>query len=527
MDHTVKLFSVKYGGWILCLALIGYFIFQSPQMGGNDFSNSYFGASFFLQGEFDLGIFDPYAFNKKIHDEGYRNLFLNYNPNPPSTSIFFVPFALIPLDASKLLFNIVTSVFFLFSAYRLCRYTNVDQRLIMLCIPIVFFIPIRNQILFGQTYFLIFALMAEGFIAHERRNLLLASVLWSAAIFIKVFPAIIVLFLILKKDWKQIIYLGGLCMVILLISVALQGIEVWKTYLSVILPRNNQGEIHAAYLTTYQSALMLFKYLFVREEISNPNPFIDSLVLFKISLILFKAVVLAICSIIILHSKDILSFALVLLCGILISPYGSTYSNILLLVLLIALQKNNRSVVFWISALLIFLIGNIPISVFEHLPVILRFPRLILMCALFGFIFRMSEAKMNGKVFLFYILLLGAPALFQPTNVSDPSKQFLSNNMHNLIFDYGIKNGFIFYLYWYDGPETYFTDIAASELKLGNVSIRENQIFYNGRQLTNSTDNKSKASIVDDHSIIYLSDKGKGIGFYTLRVIPLNHEIKF
>ena len=179
---------------------------------------------------------------------------------------------------------------------------------------------------------------------------------------------------------------------------------------------------------------------------------------------------------------------------------------------------------FWISAILIFLIGNLPTVVFEQLPVILRFPRLILMCALFGFMFWMSEAKVNGKVFLFFILLLGAPALFQSTQVPDPSKRLLSSSMHNLIFDYGIKNGFIFYKYWYDGPETYTTDIAATDLKIEDVTIRENQIFYGGRQLTNSADNKLKASIIDNHSIIYLSDKGKGIGFYTLRTIPLNHE---
>lgn len=522
MDHTVKFFGVKYGGWILCLALIGYFIFQSPRLGGNDFANSYFGASFFLQGEFDLGIFDPYTFNKKIYDAGYRNLFLNYNPNPPSASIFFVPFAILPLGASKILFNVVTSVLFLFSAFRLCRHLNVDQHLIMFCIPIVFFIPIRNQILFGQTYFLIFALMAEGFIAHEKRNMLLASALWSAAIFLKVFPAIVVLFLILKKDWKQTIYVGVLCTIILLVSVALQGIEVWKEYVLVILPRNNQGEIHSAYLTTYQSALMLFKYLFVREETLNPYPFIDSLILFKISLILFKGVILAICSIIIIHRKDILSFACVLLCGILISPYGSTYSNILLLILLIALHKENKDAVFWIAAIFMLLIGNIPSSVFEQLPVLLRFPRLILMCVLLGFIFWMSGAKVDVKIFLFYILLLGASALFPSTQVQDPSKQLLSKNTHNLIFDYGIKNGFIFYTFWYGGPETYLTNIAAANLKTDNVYIKNNQVFYKDKKMTESSDNKINVSVLDNNSILYLSDKGKGIGFYSIRVIAIN-----
>lgn len=495
-------------------------------MGGHDFSNSYFGASFFLKGEFDLGVFDPYTFNKKIYNEGYRNLFLNYNPNPPSTSIFFVPFALTPLPISKLLFNIITSGLFLFSTYRLCKHLGVDERIVFLCIPVVFFIPIRNQILFGQTYFLIFALIAEGFIASERKNKLLASVLWSAAIFIKVFPAILVLFLIIKKDWKQIAYLGGSCTIILMASVLLQGIEVWKEYLLIVLPRNNQGEIHSAYLTTYQSALMLFKYLFVREETLNPEPFIDSLVLFKTSLILFKTVVLAIGTFIIIHRKDILSFGLVLLCGILISPYGSTYSNILLLMLLIALQREKNSIVFWISAFLIFLIGNIPTVMFEQLPVAARFPKLILMCLLLIFIFSVNEIKLDVRLFLLYLVLFGIPALFQSNDSKDPSKRFLSKDTHNLIFDYGINNGFIYYTYWYGEPKTHSTNIEATQLQTDNVYIKNNQVFYQEKQITLSSDKKIKACILDSHSILYLSDKGKGIGFYTIRVIPVNdrHE---
>jgi hypothetical protein len=526
LDQTIKLIIAKYGAWVLCLAAIGYFILQSPQMGGNDFSNSYFGAKFLLKGEFDLDIFDPYSFNRKIYNEGYRNLFLSYNPNPPSTSIFFVPFALLPLDVSKVFFNIVTSALFLFSTYRLCKHLKVDERAILLCIPIIFFIPIRNQILFGQTYFLIFALMVEGFIAHQKNKVLLASALWSIAIFIKVFPAIVVLFLIIKKDWKQLLYLGGSCTVILVASIVLQGIEVWEEYLLVVLPRNNRGEIHSSYLTTYQSALMLFKYLFVREETLNPKPFIDSLILFKTSLILFKTVVLAICTVIIIHRKDILSYGLVILCGILISPYGSTYSNILLLILLIALSRENSRVNFWVSAFLIFLIGNIPISLFEQLPVVLRFPRLILMCVLFIFIFSVSKAKINARISLFYLVLFGIPLIIQPNNSNDSSRRLLSRDTHNLIFDYGIRDGLIFYNYWYGEPKIYYTNVAATKLKTNDVYIKNNQVFYRQQQMTHSPDKKINVSILDDHSIIYLSDKGKGIGFYTIRTIPLKdrHE---
>jgi hypothetical protein len=307
----------------------------------------------------------------------------------------------------------------------------------------------------------------------------------------------------------------------LLLFLILQGIDVWKEYLLVVLPRNNQGEIHAAYLTTYQSALMLFKYLFVREEVLNPHPFIDSLALFSACLTIFKASVLTLTTIIVIHRKDVIALGVVLLCGILISPYGSTYSNILLLILLIGIRKEMNEKLFWSGALLVFLIGNMPTHYFESLPVIMRFPRLMLMCGLLVLIFFIERDKVNLKLPLLYLALLGIPALLKSNPIDDSSRRLLSKEMHNLIYDYEVKDGFLVYAYWEGKPSFHKTDIAVNEVTSENVSIANDQIFFNGKQLTYGPDNKSKVSVINKNSLIYLSDKGKGIGFNTLRVISL------
>ena len=524
LSPSIKLFAARYGGLILCLALISYWIFQGQRIGGNDFANSYFGAAFFAQGKFDVGIFDPYTFNKRIYDLGYPNLFLSYNPNPPSTAIFFIPFTFLSLDTAKLLFNILTSCLFLFSTYRLCRQLEINWSFMMLCLAVVFFIPMRNQILFGQSYFLIFVLLVEGFIAHERKNTVLASILWGAAILIKIFPAIIFLFLIIKKEWRQTLYLSIACGTMLVISLLFQGMEVWKEYLFVVLPRNDQGEIQATYISAYQSGLMLFKYLFIKDEYLNPDPLIDSVILFKTSLVLFKAAVLGCCTIMLLYRKDILSFGVTLLCGMLMSPYGSTYSNLLLLILLIGIQKTMSKNFFWIAASIIFLIANLPVESFERLPTLLRFPRLILMCTLLVLLIWKDRIKVEAKIFLAYLFLMGLPLIFQQQPKEDMSRRVLPKETHNLIYNYGIKDGFIFYNYWMGHPEVYLTNIAANNLSTDQVFIKQNQIFYKETQLTHGSDNKIMAMLLDGKAIMYLSDKGKGIGFYTLRLIPLNNE---
>ena len=54
------------------------------------------------------------------------------------------------------------------------------------------------------------------------------------------------------------------------------------------------------------------------------------------------------------------------------------------------------------------------------------------------------------------------------------------------------------------------------------IEIKENQIYYNGKTLTSDKSNKLKPLLVDEHTVIYLSDLDRGIGFYTLRKLHIH-----
>src|SRR5690349_7682859 len=92
---------------ISCLAFIIYCLYRSLYFPIHDFSNSYFGAHFFLTGKFTTDVFDPYIFNRMIADEGHKNIFASYSPNPPFASIFFSSVAWLPVGGSKIVFNII------------------------------------------------------------------------------------------------------------------------------------------------------------------------------------------------------------------------------------------------------------------------------------------------------------------------------------------------------------------------------------------------------------------------------------
>jgi hypothetical protein len=56
-------------------------------------------------------------------------------------------------------------------------------------------------------------------------------------------------------------------------------------------------------------------------------------------------------------------------------------------------------------------------------------------------------------------------------------------------------------------------------LSIDSLELRDNQIWYNGEQITRSPDRKAKPALADGTDIIYLSDKDRGFEFYTLRKI--------
>lgn len=521
MIQTLYKHYVRHAGVLLCAAVCGYWLFQSFYYLPHDFSNSYFGGYFFLRGEFDTGIFDPYTFNKRIYDEGFREIYVSYNPNPPFSALFFAPLALLPLHAAKLAFNIVSCAWFFISIYRLCKFKQVEPGWIFLLLPVLFFTPFRNQILFGQTYFLLFALLVEGYLAWEQKSEWQSSLLWGLAIFLKVFPVIIFLFLLTRREWRATAKLAAVCLGLLAVSISLQGIEVWKFYLTDVLPPNGRGEIGGAYVVNYQSVLMFFKYAFYGDPQLNPYPLVNSPVAYEVALLLLKSLLLGFCVHLIKRSGNLLSFGFLLLTAILLSPYGSTYTYILLAILLVACYTDFRRY-FIPMAVVIFLIANLPLSLFESLPPLWQFPRLALLLVLFGSVVVLARIKLDWKIVALFVTLFSIPAFNQLRMPKDASTFLETRERFGLVFDYHVRDGWLVCKYWdTNGENTRRTDIQSNRLSQEDIALKGNQVFFRNTQLTHTLDQKLKPAMLDDGRIIYLSDKFKGMGFYSLRVIDL------
>jgi hypothetical protein len=462
-------------------------------------------------------VYETYSLNASIAQKGYTGVFVSYTPFPPFTSIVLAPFLLLPVAASKIVFNIFSALLFVIVLARAVKFFSIPTWLMWL-IPVLFFIPLRNNIFFGQAYLLLTALLLEGYMAYKKGRLILAASWWAVAIVFKLFPLVIVFFLAVKKQYKQALYCIAACALLVIVSVVWTGFASWQHYVFTIFPRANSGELNDSYTFLFQSAFMLLKNLLVHDEVQTPHVLFNSMPAFVISMVLFKAAILAVCVGITLHkrSTDLMAFAGWITASILLSPNGSSYSLILLLFPLLALA-NFKRMYLYTGIALVFFISTIPVAALAGSPLLLQFPRLYLLVFLFGLLIIASGAGFPVKPFLaFFTLLLLAdtPKLLAKQNKS----RYVLRDELPLVYAYAIKSNRLVYYYWDEkGSHETVTDYMVQQHSISDVRIENNQVYYKDRKLTSTPDRKQQVMLINGREIIYLSDQNRGFGFFTLR----------
>jgi hypothetical protein len=498
--------------------LLACFVFKAASAPFSDYAGYYFGSGALLQGNYEQ-VYDTWSLNVLIAQKGYSGVFVSYTPFPPFTSIVLAPFLLFPVAVSKILFNVFSATMFVMVLARASKYFSLPAWVLWL-VPVIFFIPLRNNIFFGQAYLLLFALLLEGYMAHKKGKPVVAAIIWGIAIVFKLFPLVVLFFLLAKKQYKQVAYCVTACVLLGLISVLLNGFASWQYYVFTIFPRASSGELNDSYTYLFQSAFMLMKNLFVYDAVQNPLVVLNNIPVFVISMVLFKALLLACCVGITIYKKvdDFMAFATWITASMLLSPNGSSYSLILLLMPLLALANSKRVYLLTTMALLL-LICFIPVAALGRMPLLLQFPRLYGMLLLFGVLIVVTGMQFPIKLFAAFVALLllaDAGKLFPR---ADNSSYLLAKELP-FVYEYAIKDNQLVYYYWDDkGSHESSTSYAVHDNSTNEVRIQNNQVYYKNKQLTSTPDRKKQAMLVNGKEIIYLSDKNRGLGFYTLRTI--------
>ncbi len=513
-NHPVFIYTIHLLFWVTLLVL-------GRHAAIGDWGNYYYGAHANLAGYKTL-IYDPGMFNQYVDSWQGEKTFLSYTQVPPLSLAIYFPFTFLKAGIAKLVFICFTYLICVFSIKYLFKKLQIDL-LWSLLLPLLFFLPFRSNVDLGQSYFLLVALLAGGWLARENKKWMLAAFLFAFAIHLKIFPAIVLLWFLVEKDWKMFGATVGAVLLLFAASLPFVDWEIWKYYGTEILPRLAKGEITNTYATNYQSVQVLLKKLFVPDQLHNPGAPFNSTTLFQYGNITWSGIILVIAFLFSFDKKQpsFLRFSIWLTAGILISGYGSTYGLLLLIFPAIAIinhaivSRNTKLMLLFLIAL----VGNIPVLWIMKFVFPFSFLRLLLTILLFAGMIYAFRPRWNKLALIALII-----PFFSLVNdkMQDNGSSYLLNvepsllitdffenvNENKIQYSYrdinGMQNGeFIF-------PEK-------MQYCEGVLSMDAHHILCKGKEYYFPDERISNALLINGKTLLYLSDKNRGVGFYTIR----------
>jgi len=486
----------------------------------HDFANYYFGGKFMADGRFSTDIYFPEWFNRQIVADGHAPIFAGFAPNTPFLALLFYPISLLPIGIAKIVFNLISVALFLLSLKRLADFYAIAPRYLLL-IPIVFAIPIRNEILFGQVYLLLFFFVAESWLAYENKRPLKTAIFLSFAIMLKVFPILLLAFFIFRKGFKIVGYTFAACLILALATLPFCSVDTWQFYLTNVLAKASNGEIASAFEPNYQSPFMFLRQWLVYDAVENPDGWFTNPTIFAAVIFAFKIKVLAIGWYVTKKvQSQLLAFSYWLFACILISPYGSTYTFVLMLFPYFVIAKSEIAKWEKIAMLaLIFLLSNLPLSAFIGFTFPISYLRLFILIAFFSLLVLTIWRLVNWKI-VAVCALVGFALMLTTKNPQNPSDFVLAKKSPLLVYNYDIEDQNLTYSYW-DGNGDHKVSAPFTFESTEPADLTRNQIYFHGKKLVYDKSHKRKPMIVNGKTLIYLTDAGRGIGFYTLRKIEL------
>ncbi|WP_299680820.1 glycosyltransferase family 87 protein [uncultured Dokdonia sp.] len=528
---------------IVCL----YFLIVSYDAPLHDFSNSYFSARLIHDGIVpETVIFDIHAFNAYIWGLGYTDVLVDFYVNSPFTLAAFYPLAYIE-DAylAKFVFNSISVLLFLAGLFLLAKKTIPDSKWLLLCIPILFYVPIRNQILFGQSYFIVFFFVVAGYDALEKRREYGTGMLLSFATLLKFFPVFYGIPLAFQKRWKAI----GLCilgtLLFVIVGIFITGYTLWESYFLDILPHTFSSKTTTDYRVNYQSLDVFFKFLFVEDSYYNPTAWIANERIYAIANWITKAIIIGSAIGMSIRKKNNTFALLAIWVTTLFLTQGrtATYAQILWVIPLFVVfpifmnkkytilnrrarhseQRLNVASIIVLLGLLM-LICNFPFRELKGEPIVIQFSRLWLVVLLTIYMCKLIDAKFHLKyIALTFVVLFPLSYGALKGKSEDNSQYALSEKKHFMIYDFFEDQGKLSYkALGRNGDETIQTDISVTSFDTESITIKDHQLYHGDQLITENISLKKKPVLVNHSRVYFLTDHHSRRGAFTLKYIDIN-----
>jgi Glycosyltransferase family 87/WD40-like Beta Propeller Repeat len=142
--------------------------------------------------------------------------------------------------------------------------------------------PLHRNLLYGQYYIVLLGILTAALWAMQRQRNRMAGSLVVLGVAVKIFPVILTLHFVRRKNWEALLaclFSGILC---LLVSISVFGWSLHRTYLLQVLPWTLRGEVLDPYNLASSSLSTLLHRLFIFEPQLNAYPALHAPWLFAI-----------------------------------------------------------------------------------------------------------------------------------------------------------------------------------------------------------------------------------------------------
>ena len=279
---------------MLCVAVLYLCVHSMPRAWrtlNTDFPNYYMAARLVHEGYDTSRMYEWTWIEREKDHRGVDDRVIGLLPITPFSTLAVWPIAgLKPLTAKHvwIVFNLLLLIPM---AWMLRRMTRLSYARIALVLALSF--PLYRNLLYGQFYVLLLLMIVSACWCWLRGWQVAAGVLVAVAAGCKVFPALLLVWFLRRRQWRALA--AGLIAVAACvgISVAVFGVAANRTWLEEILPWVMRGEGLGTYAAGAGSISEVLHGLLLEEPQWNPHPWHESVVAYALLVPLLQMLVLA------------------------------------------------------------------------------------------------------------------------------------------------------------------------------------------------------------------------------------------
>ena len=171
-----------------------------------------------------------------------NEFFLEYNAHPPTSVLLVLPFAWLDYPTAFLLWNLLSLLALVASIVLVFHELETPLSPQGFCLTLTAVMlasvcsPLREQLLQGQWNLLLLLLFTGTWAAARRELPWLAGSLLGLAIAIKLFPGFLLLFFLLRCQWRVVMSATLAFVGLTLLTLAFFGLETYRQYIVEVLP---------------------------------------------------------------------------------------------------------------------------------------------------------------------------------------------------------------------------------------------------------------------------------------------------